>query len=58
MNDQEIIEQYFPWLHLGERDPEAPPTPPRSERSPEPSEACIIYDSDDEDTAQSVEVVF
>jgi len=42
LDDAEIIEQYFPWLSM----------------SPRPSEAVILYDRDDEDTVQSVEVFF
>ena len=61
-NDYDMIVELFPWFaeafHDVENPPPAPSTPPpqvpqRKRIYPCPSEATIMYDSDDEDTAQS-----
>jgi hypothetical protein len=57
-NDYDMIVEIFPWFAEAFRDvenpPPAPSTPPRQvPMRPRPSEATILYDSDDEDTVQS-----
>lgn len=57
-NDHDMIFEIFPWFaeafHDVENPPPSPSTPPlQVPMRPRPSEATIIYDSDDEDTVQS-----
>jgi len=53
-NEHAMIVDLFPWFAEAFHDVENPPTPPpQVPRRPCPSEAVIMYDSDDEDTASS-----